>query len=191
MYGTTYTTCIGGCDPLFNESLNIKADSISNVSQGNDSGYRSTFDGSSSSAGSNTPAVRNNGIRQPRVAGNRTNLSENNTSVGLVRNQNRNRNDTSRSRNNSGNARKRNAPKNDKRNDTKNFNSEYTDLGLTNGGQGTSWGDLDNDAVIVCKCNENAIQLTVRKEGPNQGKDSLVNYVKSLSPLLLDFTIIL
>lgn len=178
MYGTTYTTCVGGCDPSFNESLNIKADSIRNVSQGNDSGYRSTFDGSSSAAISNPPAVRNNGIRQPR---NRENLSENNTSVGLVRNQNRNRNDTSRSRNNSGNARKRNAPKNDdKWIDTKNLSSVYTDFGLTNDEQGTSWGELGNDAVIVCKCHENAIQLTVRKEGPNRGKDSLVTYVKSL-----------
>ncbi|XP_076680508.1 topoisomerase 3-alpha isoform X1 [Andrena cerasifolii] len=171
MYGTTYTTCIGGCDPSFNESLNIKADSIKNVSQGNDSGYRSTFDGSSSAAISNPPSVRNNGIHQPRVAGNRANLSENNTSVGIVRNQNRNRNDTSRSRNNSGNARKRNAPKNDdKWIDTKNSSSVHTDFGSTNNEQGTSWGDLGDDAVIVCRCHENAIQLTVRKEGPNQGR---------------------
>ena len=28
---------------------------------------------------------------------------------------------------------------------------------------------LPGDDAVVCKCNNDAIQLTVRKEGPNQG----------------------
>lgn len=34
----------------------------------------------------------------------------------------------------------------------------------------STWGNIDNDAEIMCNCHQNAIQLTVRKEGPNKGK---------------------
>lgn len=34
----------------------------------------------------------------------------------------------------------------------------------------SSWGNIDNDAEIMCNCHQIAIQLTVKKEGPNKGK---------------------
>ncbi|XP_067213930.1 DNA topoisomerase 3-alpha isoform X3 [Linepithema humile] len=34
----------------------------------------------------------------------------------------------------------------------------------------STWGNIDNDAEIMCNCHQNAIQLTVRKEGPNKGR---------------------
>ncbi|XP_076641227.1 topoisomerase 3-alpha isoform X2 [Halictus rubicundus] len=56
LFGTTYTTCIGGCDPSFNEVMNIKDGNVKHVRQTiNDSGYSSTFGGSRSSVVSNPP----------------------------------------------------------------------------------------------------------------------------------------
>ncbi|XP_053988911.1 DNA topoisomerase 3-alpha isoform X1 [Hylaeus volcanicus] len=170
IYGTTYTTCIGGCDPSFNELLNIKDESVKIINRINDTGYDSMFDGSRSTILSNPPPVRNNETRQPRVK-NRSNLPKNNTSVELVRNQNSNRNNTSRSRNNNTNTKKRNTRTiDDTWIDTNTFTSSNTDSRLPSIEDSKTWGAIDNDAVIMCKCNENAIQLTVRKEGPNQGR---------------------
>lgn len=169
IYGAIYTTCIGGCDSSFNEVLNIRNESIRNISQGNDTGYSSTFDELRSN-NSNPPSVRNIGTQPPRV-GNRTNLSENNTSIGLVRSQNTTRNNSNRSRNNA-NARKRTTSENDTWIDTNTFRSSNNDFRSPRSEQSKTWGDIDNDAVIMCRCHENAIQLTVRKEGPNQG----INY---------------
>ncbi|XP_033340128.2 topoisomerase 3-alpha isoform X4 [Megalopta genalis] len=54
LFGTTYTTCIGGCDSSFNEIMNIKDENVMHVRQTtNDSGYSSTFSGSRSSVVTN------------------------------------------------------------------------------------------------------------------------------------------
>ncbi|XP_076633672.1 topoisomerase 3-alpha [Colletes latitarsis] len=170
MYGTSYTTCIGGCDPSFNELLNIRNESIKITNRSNDTGYDSMFDGSRSTVLSNPRTVRNNDIRQPPVE-NRTNLSNNNTSIGVVQSQNRGRNNTSRSRNNNTNTKKRKNSRNDDTwLDSSNFTSSSTNVNLPSTQQNTAWGDIDRDAVIVCKCHENAIQLTVKKDGPNHGR---------------------
>jgi len=39
------------------------------------------------------------------------------------------------------------------------------------------WGNIDNDAEIMCNCHKTAIQLTVKKEGPNKGKSEIVIFV--------------
>ncbi|XP_076293388.1 topoisomerase 3-alpha isoform X2 [Lasioglossum baleicum] len=169
LLGTSYTTCIGGCDPSFNEVMNIKDENVKRGRQTtNDSGYSSTFDGSRSSAVSNPPPVRNSGDQQNRVR-NRTNLSENNTSVGLVRPPNNN-NQRNRPRDNNRNAKKQHDSKNnDTWIDTNHFNTSNNDFRQPRVQQSNAW-DTDNNAVIMCRCHENAIQLTVRKEGPNQGR---------------------
>ncbi|XP_076233663.1 topoisomerase 3-alpha isoform X2 [Calliopsis andreniformis] len=167
IYGTTYTTCIGGCDPSFNEVMNVRNENIKKVNQGNDTGYSSTFDGSRS-VSSNSLPVRN-GFQQSHITGNRTNSSQNNTSVGLVRTQNSTRNNTNRSRNNT-NKKRITTENDDAWIDTSSFSSSSNEFRSPRIEQSKTWGDIDNDAVIMCRCHETAIQLTVRKDGPNQGR---------------------
>ncbi|XP_031833068.1 topoisomerase 3-alpha isoform X2 [Nomia melanderi] len=169
-YGTSYTTCIGGCDPSFNELLSIKTENLKCVRPTNDSGYNSIFNGSRSTVVSNSASVRNSGSQQSRVR-NATNLSGNNTSIGLVRTQNSNQRDANRSRKNNRNVKKQNESKDsDTWIDTRNFRSSSNESRQPRVEQTNAWGEIDSNAVIVCRCNENAIQLTVRKEGPNQGR---------------------
>lgn len=172
LYGTSYTTCIGGCDPMFNELLNIKNENIKGVSQRNESGYYTMPDEPRSAIILNSTVVRS-GSSNSRSGGNKTNLSNTSTSVGLVRSQSSNRNTTSRS--NTTRVKKQTAPKSN----TSNFDSSFVNPRSAENEPGRTWGHIDNDAVIMCNCHENAIQLTVRKEGPNQGTDD------SLFPFVL------
>ncbi|XP_046143388.1 DNA topoisomerase 3-alpha isoform X1 [Osmia bicornis bicornis] len=167
IYGTSYTTCIGGCDPMFNELLNIKNESIKGISQRNESGYYSMPDDTRSAIILNPTVVRP-GSSNSRSGGNKTNLSNPSTSVGLVRNQSSNRNTTSRSTSTS--VKKQIAPKHNTFVNTNNFNSSMVSPRSAENEPNRTWGHIDNDAVIMCNCHENAIQLTVRKEGPNQGR---------------------
>lgn len=53
-------------------------------------------------------------------------------------------------------------------------NNTWTDnnsinISKINNNEDKIWGDIDENSVILCNCNENAIQLIVRKEGPNHG----------------------
>ena len=152
IYGTDYTTCIGGCNPMFNEVLNIKNENIK--SSVNDSGYRSTFDGI---IVPNSSSIRSSGTRPFSNTENKKNLSESNASIGFVRNQNNNRN-----REGSRNIQQQNISWN-------NTNTSFDDLRLSENEQSKIWGNIDDNAIIMCKCHENAIQLTVRKDGPNHG----------------------
>lgn len=168
-YGTTYTTCIGGCDPSFNELLNIKTENLKCVRPTNDSGYSSIFNGSRSTVVSNSASVRNSGSQQSRVRS-AIDLSGNNMSIGLVRTHNSNQRDANRSRKNNRNVKKQNESTNsDTWIDTRNFRSSSNESRQPRVEQTKVWGEIDSNAVIVCRCNENAIPLTVRKEGPNQG----------------------
>ncbi|XP_078042704.1 topoisomerase 3-alpha isoform X2 [Augochlora pura] len=166
LFGTTYTTCIGGCDPSFNEIMNIKDENVMVVRQStNDSGYNSTFSGSRSSVVPNQLSVRNSGTQQSRVQ-NRTNLSENNTSVGLVRSQNNiNHRNTNRSRD-----RSRDNDRNSKKRQDSKKNDPFNNFKQPGMDQNKTWSGVDNNSDIVCRCHENAIQLTVKKAGPNQGR---------------------
>lgn len=159
IYGTDYTTCIGGCDPMFNEAFNIKNENIKSLTPVNDSGYRSTFDGV---IVSNSSSIRSSGTHPFSNAENE-NLSGSNTSIGFARNQNNNRN-----REGSRNIQQQNISKNNTWNNT-NINASTDDLRLSGNEQSKIWGNIDDNAIIMCKCHESAIQLTVRKEGPNHG----------------------
>ncbi|XP_076161533.1 topoisomerase 3-alpha isoform X1 [Ptiloglossa arizonensis] len=168
IFGTTYITCIGGCDPSFNEVLNIRNESIKFV-QTNDTGYSSILDGSNSTVLSNPPSVRNNNTHALQVE-NRTNLS-NNTSIGFVQNQNRSHHNTSRSRDNNTNTKKQNNSTNENKwIDTSHFTSSSNKLKASTSEKNKMWGDIDENAVIMCTCHESAIQLTVKKDGPNHGR---------------------
>lgn len=156
IYGTDYTTCIGGCDPMFNEALNIKNENIKSLISVNDSGYRSTFDGI---IVPNSSSIRNSGTRPFSNTENKKNLSGSNASIGFVRNQNNNREG-------SRNIQQQNISKN---NTWNNSNTSPDNLRLSENEESKIWGNIDDNAIIMCKCHENAIQLTVRKEGPNHG----------------------
>ncbi|XP_043513149.1 DNA topoisomerase 3-alpha [Frieseomelitta varia] len=151
IYGTDYTTCIGGCDPMFNEALNIKDENIKSLTSVNDSG---TFDGI---IVPNSSSIRSSGTRPFSNTENK-NLSGSNASIGFVRNQNNNRN-----REGSRNIQQQNISWN-------NTNTSPDNLRLSENEQSKIWGNIDDNAIIMCKCHENAIQLTVRKEGPNHGR---------------------
>ncbi|KOC68743.1 DNA topoisomerase 3-alpha [Habropoda laboriosa] len=161
IYGTSYTTCIGGCDSMFNELLNVKSESIKSQSGRSDSGYRSMLDGTTSTAVLNPPLIKNNDAPRPSSDVRST------VPVGVVRNPNSNRNNRGGS-SNKGNAKRGNHLKND-RNNGESVNSSELRL-LRNEENNRTWGNIDNDNTITCKCNENAIELRVRKEGPNHGR---------------------
>lgn len=48
------------------------------------------------------------------------------------------------------------------------FNNTNTNRNQTNSNTGNS---NDDNNFVACSCNEPAIMLTVRKDGPNKGKD--------------------
>ncbi|CAD1480133.1 unnamed protein product [Heterotrigona itama] len=159
IYGTDYTTCIGGCDSMFNEALSIKNENIKSLTPANDSGYRSMFDGV---IVSNSSSIRSSGTHPFSNTENKKNLS--NASIGFVRNQNNNRN-----RKESRNIQQQNISKTNTWHNN-NINTSNDDLRLSGNEQTKIWGNIDDNAIIMCKCHENAIQLTVRKEGPNHGR---------------------
>ncbi|CAK9834424.1 DNA topoisomerase 3-alpha [Anthophora retusa] len=164
-YGTDYVTCIGGCDTMFNEFLNIRSDSVRTQTQTNDTGYRSMSDGTPSNTVLNPPLIRDNYASSSSNVGNKTNLRGSNVSIGVVRNQGSSRNNTNGSRN-KGNVKERN----DLKNDTNYADSVINELRLPRNEENRIWGNIDNDNTITCRCNENAVQLTVRKDGPNHGR---------------------
>ncbi|OAD60713.1 DNA topoisomerase 3-alpha [Eufriesea mexicana] len=163
IYGTDYTTCIGGCDPTFNELLNIKNESIRSQTQTNDSGYRSMFDGI---IVSNSTLVRNSTPRPVSNIENKSGSSESSASIGFVRNQNSNRNNIGESRN----IKQQNNSKNSTWTNTNIVTRPTNKPNVSRNVQDKVWGVIEKDAVIMCSCNENAIQLTVKKDGPNHGR---------------------
>ncbi|XP_017884787.1 DNA topoisomerase 3-alpha [Ceratina calcarata] len=145
MFGADYTTCIGGCDPAFNEALSVKKDNI--ISQG-----RNVTDYSSLSNESVISNSRSNGTRGFST--------QNHASIGLVsgsQNQNRH-NNTNRSTNT--------RPRNNLKSRTSAEDISVPDDSRSN--QDPRWSS--NDAAVMCNCHEAANQFTVRKEGPNQGR---------------------
>lgn len=147
LFGSTYITCIGGCDPNFNETINIKDDTIKKISRITDSGYETTNDRSVSSR----TEIHNN-----------MGESISNSRMITQRSENRSRNPNNKKK---GNITKM-------KNNTNNFNQtiEFQSDNRTNPNDIVSWGNIDNDAEIMCQCHQQAILLTVRKDGPNQGK---------------------
>jgi len=169
LYGTSYTTCIG-CDTTFKEMLNIKDDClkqtgrllIGNHNIGNISSTTSTMTSQSQYTQQQRPVSghtrsvsSSNNISQP----NRSNTANRNATIS------NDREDFSSS--------------------VSNFNSSENrlDQSVTSGNSYNTnnrtnmWGNIDNDAEIMCNCHKTAIQLTVKKEGPNKGKSEIVIFV--------------
>lgn len=159
IYGTDYKTCIGGCDPTFNELLNIRDSNIKSQNPiTDDSGYRNTFDKANVSC---STSIGNSGTYSFLNIRNETDLSECNISTEFIRNQNINRNNAMKSRN----TKQQRNLKNNTWTDNNSIN-----ISKINNNEDKIWGDIDENSVILCNCNENAIQLIVRKEGPNHGR---------------------
>ncbi|XP_029663967.1 DNA topoisomerase 3-alpha [Formica exsecta] len=181
LYGTLYTTCIG-CDTTFNEILNIKQDCIRQTERAdtvhNNTRNTSSFTSTSSTSQShisqqqqsisnnirsvqsnnNIDSIRTFGISERRAQNHSSNVSRPNRS-NIVRGNttvsNNRENSTSWiNTNNLNNSSDQPAPRNARNMDNKT----------------SVWGNIDNNAEIMCKCHETAIQLTVRKEGPNKGR---------------------
>ncbi|KAL6425769.1 hypothetical protein ACFW04_009678 [Cataglyphis niger] len=180
LYGTSYTTCIS-CDTTFNEVLNIKQDCIRQTERPNthnNTRNASSFTSTSSTSQShpsqrqqsvfnNTRSVQSNnnidpigtfGISERRAQNHRFNVSQPNRS-NIVRESatvsNNRENSTSWiNTQNLNNSSDQPAPRNS--------------CNMVN--KISAWGNIDNNAEIMCKCHETAIQLTVRKEGPNKGR---------------------
>ncbi|KAI4501555.1 hypothetical protein M0802_003432, partial [Mischocyttarus mexicanus] len=158
-FESTYTTCIGGCDPNFNETMDIKDDTVKKRTLINDSGYETMSNRSVPETSSRIQMRNNTG---EFISNSRTNTQRNNVPP---RNENYERNPSTNNR------KKGNTGSTKMKDNTNNLNLS---IGLNNNNTNTNnikvWGNIDNDAEIMCQCNQLAIQLTVRKDGPNQGR---------------------
>ncbi|XP_012256009.2 DNA topoisomerase 3-alpha [Athalia rosae] len=146
--GSSYTSCIGGCDTLLNETFSIRNQNVQRVPQSsNDSGV----------------ATDNS---NPRINSTLSNTSWNPRTNLETRNPQRQIN-----------AQTFNATQNGTdRNDS--GNSTWGSSSFTNvrHHDSTNWSSNQNnqmnsrDNTILCTCHEEAKKLTVRKEGLNQGR---------------------
>ncbi|KAL6262200.1 hypothetical protein P5V15_007297 [Pogonomyrmex californicus] len=185
LYGTSYTTCIG-CDTTFNEMLNIKEDCIKQSGRTNYMAHNNTRDTLSSTFTSSTSQSRST-QQQPISSGSTRPVQSNN--IGLIgtsgfsarSTQSQNSNISQPNRSNRPNIADRStAISNNRGNSTSWINSNDFSNTENRSGQSTSrnshntnnktnlWGD--DNAEIMCHCHEMAIQLTVKKEGPNKGR---------------------
>lgn len=156
LYGSTYTTCIGGCDPNFNETMDIKDESVKKLSRPIDSGYGSTSNTSMFNQTISRTQTSRETISNSRTTTQRSNSAASNT------NRSRNTNTNNQRKNNTSTAKNRNVSN---FTETLNVNNNHSSPNDT-----VIWGNIDNDAEIMCQCHELANLLTVRKEGPNKGR---------------------
>ncbi|XP_011144136.1 DNA topoisomerase 3-alpha isoform X2 [Harpegnathos saltator] len=183
LYGTSYTTCIG-CDSTFNEMLNIKNDCIRQTGRSNHTIQNNTSSSASQSFATTIGSTQrhqsapNSSFSNPRPGPSQTNnIGNSSVPRGRARNHNSksnrlitaNKNTTIP--NNGGNADFWINDDWDNANSLENT-SNWTASGSSHStaNRTTTWGNIDNNAVIMCNCHETAIQLTVRKEGPNIGR---------------------
>lgn len=183
LYGTSYTTCIG-CDFAFNEMLNIKEDCIRQTGRSNYTVHNNT---SSSTLTSNTSqnsaatigrsTQRQQLVPSSNISGARP-VQANNTVTSSIsdrraRNHSSNVSKSSRlstvNRNTTITDNRENTNPWDNANDWENKSDQTTSRNSRDTANRTNWGDIDGNAEIMCNCHETAIQLTVRKEGPNKG----------------------
>jgi len=194
LYGTSYTTCIG-CDTTFKEMLNIKDDCLKQIERTILTGNHNIANVSRTTS-TTTTSQSQNILQQWPVSGhmrsvpNSNNIDLTETSRTLDR-QNYNISNISQlNRSNRTNTTTttttttttRNATISNDREDfnpwvnNSNSSENRLDQSVTSRNSNNmhnrtnTWGNIDNDAEIMCKCHEIAIQLTVKKEGPNKGK---------------------
>ncbi|KAG7209965.1 hypothetical protein KM043_011554 [Ampulex compressa] len=153
LYGNVHISCIGGCDPDFNEVLNIKDTSVKRQAQGNDTGYNSMDSMTGATTMSNTSVSHRNARQPPSSQNTRNRRPASNAKKNMKK-------DTFLEPDNFGSVANNPGPSS---NSTAGNYSAKDDKNET-------WGNIDSNAVIMCSCHENAIQLTVKKDGPNKGR---------------------
>ncbi|XP_071536469.1 DNA topoisomerase 3-alpha isoform X2 [Panulirus ornatus] len=191
-----YEACLGGCDQHFLDTLDIRSLSIytTAVTGGQGTGHSSqdrNLDTSSDSGYSSMqmPIIPN--TNQRRIIFGQQNISNSNT--GIAGNMDRNNrsstiwnasNSDSRHQSSSrscvapnrghdsyGNAFLNSSVASNSL--VNNLDSGFSAFGSSHSQFRPSWNGTTNDDrenAIVCNCNEDAIMLTVRKEGPNTGR---------------------
>ncbi|XP_046616836.1 DNA topoisomerase 3-alpha isoform X1 [Neodiprion virginianus] len=135
--GTSYTSCIGGCDTVLNETFDIRTHSVQNVPQAGNGGAPQT----NSNQNPRTNQTRQNAQRQPN---------------GQINNSRAN--DTSRT--DSGVSTWSSAPS----------MTSVRHNKFSNRSSNQNQQNMETDDTILCNCHERAIELTVRKEGTNKGR---------------------
>ncbi|XP_066952227.1 DNA topoisomerase 3-alpha-like [Macrobrachium rosenbergii] len=182
-----YETCIGGCDPDFLETLDIRPITSQNRNgvQGTQERPRATNSSHDSgySSQQNTLSNRN----QTRIVFGRNNsvAYSSNTAPFNQRTHNPSHPNDYR-RNSAFNSQTNNQSYNSSYNspnsssfsgagtqNTNNNRSVNNNSGHSSSYVRPSWnggGNTERENAIVCTCNEDAILLTVRKEGPNTGR---------------------
>ncbi|CAG9863370.1 unnamed protein product [Phyllotreta striolata] len=149
--------CIGGCDMNVLETLDINLSSVRNQGSINNLNITETDSSNArrnSDSGFSTASSRNNAsFNHQNTDFNRTNTVANRTAASLP---GPSRNNSFTNQNNDFN---------------RTNNSTNGSLSLLPGPSRSSSGNRSNNAEeVVCSCHQNAILLTVRKEGPNQGR---------------------
>lgn len=181
LYGTSYTTCIG-CDTVFKEMLNIKDDAISQSGRVNSTSQNNTRNTSSFTSTSSTSQSQS--ARRQVTVPTIVRSGENDSDVELIEIPSPSRrhaqNHSNTWSNNPNNVNRSTTISDNRRsldfwsnmvdfNNSENRSDQSRNAANTNDRTNT-WGNVDSNAEIMCKCHETAIQLTVRKEGPNKGK---------------------
>ncbi|KAL4241091.1 DNA topoisomerase 3-alpha [Mactra antiquata] len=176
---TEYCGCVAGCDPLLADEVGIRpprtqgqqTQTGSAQSQAfRDSGYGSTQNtsiGSVSSRSFSTQASvspRNFTTNVSAQSSRNSNTSNIRTSYHSDNNNRNSRNNMNTSQNNL--TQRTNNWSNQNSNNTNDFR---TPLGIVNTNSRTT-DSSDSGNAVVCNCGNDAIQLTVRKEGPNTGR---------------------
>lgn len=162
-YGLEYTTCIGGCDEIFNDNMEIKLNSVRNTGRPNDSGYSSNNQSSHSTQ-------RSNQINSASQGNNSTNSNTNNSRFMSQPRSNQNNAAQNRQTNNTRQQNARPSQSNRNNQETRTNVGMVTSNANSNlNNTTTTWGNIDDSSSILCNCHSPAVQFTVRKEGPNQG----------------------
>ncbi|XP_060067173.1 DNA topoisomerase 3-alpha-like [Ylistrum balloti] len=156
MVPTEYCGCIGGCDDILIEALNLnrsmgssqRPTSFSNQSNLSDSGIGSTYSSDCSGRTSNGPTqATQNQRRQTTSLSNGSNNRQNKSKTTSQRQSYNNTNNTQEGYGNQG--------------------GRVPLVSVSPFNRNAPTGDGN---AIVCSCGEDALLLTVRKEGPNTGR---------------------
>ncbi|KAL0102558.1 hypothetical protein PUN28_018092 [Cardiocondyla obscurior] len=178
VYGTSYTTCIG-CDTGFSEMLNINMDCVKRTGRANNIEHNNARNTWSSTSTSNTSQSQS--IQQQSSSNNTGSARNKNPSLlELTLTSGRpainQRPNVSQSNNSNRLNTDRDAITNNRENSSyinsydSNSSSNRSDAPRNSSYVNNTWGNIDNNTEIMCNCHENAIQFTVRKEGPNKGR---------------------
>ncbi|KAJ8679286.1 hypothetical protein QAD02_015073 [Eretmocerus hayati] len=168
-YGSTYESCIGGCDEMFNNLMNVRLNNVRIQRDIGDTGYDSSasFRSNVTTTTRQTPSITATPSQRP----NPPRSQANDTSWSGVSTQ-------TRPPPPSGSSSSSWIRPDDSWNDS-GANSSSTAGGrggtgrgpvATNNTSGIGAWSAENEGDIVCHCHQPAKKLTVRKEGPNQGR---------------------